>query len=160
MTANFRTVEYAPPAVNVPVAAARAQPSARQWPDRIVLPVLIGILLVIYGLLQNPYWVPAGDSELYTAAARNLASGKGYTFNGQPVAIIPPGWSWLMAAVMRLTPYFLPLKLLAMSCMVASLAIGYCIVRRFLSPSKAACVILLTAVISHVYQASYWLTSE
>ena len=65
-----------------------------------------------------------------------------------------------MAGVMRLTPYFLPLKLLAMSCMLASLAIGYCIVRRFLSPSKAACVILLTAVISHVYQASYWLTSE
>jgi hypothetical protein len=65
-----------------------------------------------------------------------------------------------MAGGMRITPYFLPLKLLAMSFMIASLTLSYCIVRRFLSPAKSAAVILLTAVISHVYQASYWLVSE
>jgi len=128
--------------------------------DRVAFPAIILILLFTYGLLQNPYWVPAGDSELYTAAARNIAIGQGYTFNGQSVAIIPPGWSWIMAGVMKLTPYILPLKLLVMLCMVASLAIDYWIVRRFVSPAKAIGIILLTAIISHVYQATYWLISE
>ena len=161
MTANFRTVDYAPPPLEVPLPSATHTVAARErWPDRSILPTLIAILLVMYGLLQNPYWVPAGDSELYTAAARNLAIGQGFTFNGQSVAITPPGWSWMMAGVMKITPYFLPLKLLAMGCMISSLVIGYCIVRRFVSATKAAAIILLTAVISHVYQASYWLVSE
>ena len=128
--------------------------------DRVAFAVLTAGLLLMYGLLQNPYWVPAGDSELYTAAARNMARGDGYTFNGQPIAIIPPGWSWLMSMVMRVTPFFLPLKLLAMTCMVGSLLCGYWIVRRFVTPIQALCVILLTAVLSHVYQATYWLISE
>jgi hypothetical protein len=128
--------------------------------DRVAFAALVLILLFIYGLLQNPYWVPAGDSELYTAVARNLAIGQGYTFNGQPVAITPPGWTWMMAAVMKITPYFLPLKLLAMACMIGSLAIDYWIIRRFVSPAKAVGIILLTAIISHVYQATYWLVSE
>ena len=131
-----------------------------QLNDRVAFAVLAASLLLMYGLLQNPYWVPAGDSELYTAAARNMARGDGYTFNGQPIAIIPPGWSWLMSMVMRVTPYFLPLKLLAMTCMIGSLLCGYWIVRRFVSPIQAVSVILLTGVLSHVYQATYWLISE
>src|SRR5438093_2339769 len=137
MTANFRTAEYVPPPPTLESPPSRPAAARRgllpDWPDRIVFPALIALLVLMYGLLQNPYWVPAGDSELYTAAARNLAVGKGYTFNGQSVAIIPPGWAGMMAAVMKLTPYFLPLKLLAMSCMIGSLAIGYWIVRRFVS---------------------------
>jgi hypothetical protein len=158
MTANFRTIELTSPP---PATRASLLPGAiRAWPDRIVFPVLLGALLLLYLLLQNPYWVPAGDSELYTAAARNMARGDGYTFNGQPIAIIPPGWSWLMSLVMRVSPYFLPLKLLTMTCMIGALACAYWIVRRFVSPIQAAGVILLTAILSHVYQATYWLISE
>src|SRR4051812_22123369 len=54
-------------------------------------------LLVAYGLLQNPYWVTGGDSEVYTCIARSLAQGKGFVFNGQPVAMVPPGWPLLLA---------------------------------------------------------------
>jgi hypothetical protein len=89
-----------------------------------------------------------------------MARGDGYTFNGQPIAIIPPGWSWMMSMIMRVTPHFLPLKLLAMTCMIGSLLCGYWIVRRFVTPLQALCVILVTAVLSHVYQATYWLISE
>src|SRR3954463_5075367 len=130
MTANFRSMELdsrlAPPA-----SAAEDAPRGfgagilADLTDRVAFPATVLILFFIYGLLQNPYWVPAGDSELYTAVARNLAIGQGYTFNGQPVAITPPGWPWMLAAVMKLTPYFLPLKLLAMTCMIGSLAIDY-----------------------------------
>ena len=159
MTANFRShaVDYAATPVDAPLAA----PRQREGPgDRIVFPFLIGSLLLLYGLLQNPYWVPAGDSELYATAARNIATGHGYTFLGQPVAISPPGWSLMLAGVMKVTPYVWPLKLLAMGCMIASLAIGYWIARRFTTPLKSAAVILLTGIISHVYQATYWLISE
>ena len=128
--------------------------------DRVAFAFLVSALLLLYGLLQNAYWVPAGDSELYTAAARNMARGEGYTFNGQPIAIIPPGWAWLMSMVMRVTPYFLPLKLMAMTFMIGALLCSYWIVRRFVTPIKALCIILLTAVLSHVYQATYWLISE
>lgn len=161
MTANFRIADdYVTPKVQVASSPLRKAVAQNEWPDRVVFPAMLGAVVLLYGLLQNPYWVPAGDSELYTAAARNLAAGKGYTFNGDHVAMIPPGWSWMMAGVMKLTPSVLPLKLLAMGCMVASLAISYFIVRRFMSPAKSASIILLTAIISHVYQATYWLISE
>src|SRR5688572_15657101 len=152
-----------PPPMVVPADASMHRPGWRaiaQIDDRVAFAILVSSLILLYGLLQNPYWVPAGDSELYTAAARNMARGDGYTFNGQPIAIIPPGWSWMMSMVMRVTPYFLPLKLLAMTCMIGSLLCGYWIVRRFVSPIQALCVILLTAILSHVYQATYWLISE
>ncbi len=160
MTADFRTVDYAPPNTAAPLPSLGAREQTGRLSDRVAVSILVVMLLVLFGLLQNQYWVPAGDSELYTAAARNMASGHGYTFNGQPIAIIPPGWSWMMAAVMRISPYFLPLKLMAMSCMIGSLLIGYRIVRRFVAPGPALAIILITAILSHVYQATYWLISE
>ncbi len=121
---------------------------------------MLGLLLTLYLLLQNRYWIPSGDGEFYVAAARNIATGQGYRFNGLPIASAPPGWAAMMAVVMKFTPYFLPLKLLAMSCMIASLMLGYAIVRRFVAPPQAFAVIALTAIVSHVYQATYWLISE
>ena len=161
MTANFRTAALESPPVPAPAPRAMLiDASSRQWNDRVVFPVLIAVLLVLYGLLQNPYWVPAGDSELYVSAARSIAQGEGYTFLGQPVAISPPGWSAMMAAVMKTTPYVWPLKLLAAGCMMVSLLMAYWVARRFVSPAKAGFVVLLTAILSHVYQATFWLISE
>jgi hypothetical protein len=120
----------------------------------------MGTLLVLYLLLQNPYWVPGGDSEVYTAIARNLAAGKGYTFNGQPVSLLPPGWPLFLGAAMKISPTFLFLKLLTMSCMLGSLAIAYWICRRFASPALCALVIVLSGTISHVYSLTFWLHSD
>lgn len=165
MTANFRTADYVPTSLS-PAGVATSSPrivrirAITEMPDRVAFAILTVGLLLLYGLLQNQYWVPAGDSELYTAAARNMALGHGYTFLGQPVAISPPGWSFMMSIVMRATSLIWPLKLMAMACMTASLLMGYWVARRFVSPTQAVCVILLTAVISHVYQATYWLISE
>jgi len=153
MTANFPPTTadlHAAPAeaatTNTPALAGDTRTGGSrgraiaQINDRVAFAILVSALLLLYGLLQNPYWVPAGDSELYTAAARNMARGEGYTFNGQPIAIIPPGWAWLMSMVMRLTPYFLPLKLMAMACVIGSLACAYWIVRRFVSPLRALAI--------------------
>src|SRR5207249_3230180 len=158
-TAHFRTADLMPPSAAAPQAAPLPA-AAETWPDRKVFPLVLAALLLLYGLLQNRYWVPSGDSEVYISIARNLARGDGFKFNGQPVAMVPPGWPLVMAGVMKLTPYFLPLKLLVMSCMVVFFAIGYWIARRFVTPSKAALVILLTSILSVVYPATYWLISE
>ena len=160
LTANFRTVDDVPPSDSTPSQHSGARRRLGRLTDPLAFSILAIALLILYGLLQNPYWVPAGDSELYTTAARNMAGGHGYTFNGQPIAIIPPGWSWMMSIVMRICPYFLPLKLLAMTCMTGSLLMGYAIVRRFVAPGPALAVILITAILSHMYQATYWLISE
>ena len=89
-------------------------------------------MLVLYLLLENPYWVPGGDSEVYLAIARNLARGQGYLFNGQPARIAPPGWPMLLAGIIKfVSPSFLLLKLVTLASMVGAMAIYYRIVRRF-----------------------------
>jgi hypothetical protein len=120
----------------------------------------MGTLLVLYLLLQNPYWVPGGDSEVYTAIARNLLQGEGHTFNGQPVSMVPPGWSWALAAAMKISPEFRFLKLVTMSCMLGSLAMTYWICRRFASPVVSAMVVLLSGILSHIYSLTFWLHSD
>src|SRR3954464_11578955 len=125
MTANFRTVDYVTPQLS-PSGLATSTPRIIRIPvisnitDSVAFPTLVVAMILLYGLLQNPYWVPAGDSELYASAARSLALGHGYTFLGQPIAISPPAWSWLMSLVMRVTASIWALKLMAMGCMTAS----------------------------------------
>ena len=40
-----------------------------------------GVLLLAYLLLQNPYWVPGGDSDFYVAVARTMSRGGGFIYN-------------------------------------------------------------------------------
>jgi hypothetical protein len=161
MTVNFRTADLqAPAGLAADPARASRHAALANMTDAVAFPLTLAALVLIYGLLQNPYWVPSGDSEVYISIARNLARGDGYTFNGQPVAMVPPGWPVLMAGVMKIAPYFLPLKLLVMGCMIGFFACGYWIARRFVTPPRAAGVILLTAILSVVYPATYWLISE
>lgn len=117
-------------------------------------------LLGFYLLLQNPYWVPGGDSDFYVAIARNLAIEGEYTYNGLQVAISPPGWPWVMAAVLKVSPYFLAIKLVTMLCMWGSLLISYFIALRFVPPRIAALSIGLAGILMPVYSLTYFLHSE
>jgi hypothetical protein len=114
----------------------------------------------LYLLTYNVYWVPGGDSELYVALARSLAQGHGYRFNGSFVSISPPGWPLLLAGVMKIWPTFAVMKLVALLCMVGSLALWYWILLRFTTPKWSAAITLMTAIISHVYSLSFWLHSD
>lgn len=125
-----------------------------------VFAISITILLAIFLLLQNQYWVPGGDSEVYTGAARSILQGQGFRFNGVPVSIVPPGWSIALAGVMKISSEFLVLKLFTMSCMLGSLAMMYWICRRFVPPGRAGMIIVLSGIISHVYCLTFWLHSD
>src|SRR5262245_51219880 len=104
------------------------------------------IAALFFLALQNRYWIPGGDSEVYTSAARSIVLGQGYMFNGQAAKISPPGWPLMLAAVMKfISPTFVVLKLVTLSCMVAALAVFYRVLRRFAPPLLAGAIILLTA---------------
>ena len=151
-----RISQATPASVRAPAGAATAT-----WTDARVFTGTMVLLSAMFLLLENRYWVPGGDSEVYTAIARSLASGQGYLFNGQAARISPPGWPWLMAAVIKyVSPTFLALKFLTLTSMLGALAIYYWIVRRHVAPLTAAAVVLVTAVISHVYSLTFWLHSD
>src|SRR5688572_18514557 len=138
MTVTPRTASYSAPALeehSAPAPSAATTVLAREARrDRWIFLATMGVVTVMFLLLQNPYWVPAGDSEVYIAVARSLVTGEGFRFNGQPVAMVPPGWPVALAIVMWFSPSFLVLKLFTMCCMLGALAITYWICRRWVSP--------------------------
>ena len=119
------------------------------------------IIAAIFLLVENPYWVPGGDSEVYLGSAINLAKGNGYLFNGQPTRIAPPGWPMLLALVIKyISPTFIALKLMTLASMLGALATFYWVLRRFATPKTCAVIIVLTSIISHVYSLTFWLHSD
>ncbi len=148
-----------PGMMHQPVAARHASILAR-WTERRVFLLTMFALGSFYLLLQNPYWVPGGDSEVYIAIAQNLANGNGLMWNGRPVGMVPPGWPFLMVGVMKVWPTFLALKLVTLVSMWLSMGIFYWIVRRFASPARAAGVVLVAGMLSHAYSLTFWLHSD
>ena len=142
-TATTSTPEIAPPLAGpLIVSGSRA---ARRLSVAVAL-----LLLVIYALLQNPYWVRFGDSELFISTARSLARGEGFRFNGQPLGIAPPGWPLVLAGALKLTTRLLWLKLIPMASVLGFLWLGYVLLRRFTTPLIAALCILTTARLAPV----------
>jgi hypothetical protein len=117
-------------------------------------------LALCYGLLINPYWVPGGDSEVYTAIARSFARGEGFTFNGQPVAIAPPGWPYVLSWLLRISPEFAFLKFCNSAMMLASLGVSFFIIRRFVSDPAAAMCVLVAGVLHPLYPMTFWMHTE
>ena len=146
--------EAVPTAVDSP-DGHRSRPGTGQW-----FAVTAVVLLAAYLLLENPYWVPGGDSDFYVAVARSMARHQGFSFNGLPVTISPPGWPWAMAQVMKLSPTFLALKLLTLLCMYGSLLIAYFVNLRFLPSRLAAWSVILAGLLMPVYSLTYFTHSE
>ncbi len=144
----------------VPPIDPRTPPSFDRRRVRRWAMVVSFVLLAAYLLLENPYWVPGGDSDFYVAAARSMARGQGFLYNNLPIAISPPGWPWVMAQVMKVSPTFLALKLTTLLSMFGSLVIGYYIALRFLRPSAAAWATVLAGLLMPVYSLTYFLHSE
>jgi hypothetical protein len=145
----------AAPADADPSAATTAPAGTWGWLAIGLLPVLAA-----YALLFNPQWVPGGDSEVYLSIARNLLKGRGYLYNGEPVAMIPPGWPVALAGLLWISPTFAFIKLAMAACMVGSLAIAYFVLLRFLHPRAAAGAIALAGVLYPVYPLTFWTHSE
>ncbi len=128
--------------------------------DRRAFVAAAGAVGVASFLTFHGYWTPGGDSDLYAAVARNLARGDGYTYAGEPVKIIPPGWTVFLAGLMRITAAMWFLKLAQCVMLGAGLLLLYPVLRRYASPTVAATAVGATAFLHPVYPLATWLHSE
>ena len=92
---------------------------------------------LVFGLVWNPWWMPSGDAEVFVVVARNLLHGGGLTFNGHPVAFVPPGWPLVLSLLYRLTDAYLWLKAFQIAAMGTFLMSSYVVLRRFVRPATA-----------------------
>lgn len=113
--------------------------------------VMMLLLTALYALLQNPYWVRHGDSEVYLSLARNLATGKGYTFSGQPVGIVTPACPLILAGLLKITSSLAALKLFPMFCFLGFAAMSYIILLRLTMPIIAALCVITVAMLEPVF---------
>lgn len=155
-------------------AKACPEPDEASPPDRAVVPGagralrgewllvagLVALLAVVFLAPWNPWWVPTGDSEVYLVVARNLFTGEGLVFNGEPVAFIPPGWPLALTGMFLLTTQYLWLKLLLIGSMTGFLLACYAILRRFTTPGTAALAVGLASLLSPLYPLTFWFHSD
>src|SRR5262245_28138271 len=120
---------------------------------------IIGCTLVL-GALHHPYWVRGGDGDVYIGLARNIATGQGYRFNGQPVSLVPPLWPLVLAGAMKLTSSLYLLKLIQIGLLLAGFC-GFFFVLLRLSSARTSCVILIaTALLPNVHELAFSFLAE
>jgi hypothetical protein len=132
-------------------------PTQRDWK---YCGILLGVLLCLYLLIQNGYWASGPDTAYYIAVARDVALGRGLTFNGDPVGRAPPGWPLVLAAAMKISPTFRFINLVPMACILASIGMWYFVLRRLTTTHKAFWIALLSGTLFQWYQATNQLRTE
>lgn len=131
-----------------------ANPRIRYGALAVALPALL------YALLQNPYWAASGDAEVYMSAARNMASGAGYTFNGEPVVHYPPAWPLFLATILRVTSSFAVFTAIAKLLLLAAALVYYLLLLRMTSPRRAFLCVFVSATLWWWFSNAYFLYSE
>lgn len=121
--------------------------------------LLLG-LIAIFALLQNPFWVRAGDSEVYLVLARSLIQGHGLRFNAQPVGLVPPGWPLLLAGMMKVSPVFAVLKLEQLLMVAVGLWLYFFTLQQLVPTRWAVGSILLTALLPAHFRLTYQFLGE
>ena len=142
--------------------SAEADPVRLWWrvKDWLVFGLTMLLLGVLYGALYHTQWVRGGDSEVYLSIARNLARGEGYTYNGQPVGLVPPLWPVILSGAMWVTDSFAWLKLLMPALMLAYLGSAYWVLRRITGPWLSAITVLLVGGFQSSITLTMWSHSD
>jgi hypothetical protein len=144
-------------AAAAPASAAMAVGQDRPWKPGLLL---VLILAVFYGALQNGQWVPISDADLYVAVARSIAHGQGFVFNGLPVQAMPPGWPAFLAAAMRVSGSFWFLGIIQAALMLGAMLLFYRIVLRLAAPRWAFAACLIAGMLSPAYHRTFMLYTE
>ena len=132
----------------------------RQWGDRQLWPAVVALAATIHLLVFHPEWVRGGDAEVFLSVARGLADGGGYRYNGQPVALVPPGWPAALAVALRVTDLVGALKLLTLASTIGFVAVSYPVLRRLADPWPAAAACALTAVLHPLTELTHTFFSD
>lgn len=134
--------------------------SPRQWGDREICFVTLALCALILAGVYHPHWVRGGDSEVFLGIGRHLARGNGFTYNGQPVGLVPPGWPLVLAGGMWFTSLIGVLKLLLVGSILVYLGCAYRVLRRFAGPGLCAATVLSLAIMHPTVQLSTWFHSD
>jgi hypothetical protein len=118
--------------------------------------LILPLALLCAVLLVNSHLVPAGDNATYMVLGQSLATGQGYRMisdpRSPPMALYPPGYPVVVAAVLlltgttsRLLSAIVPMKLISVALYLTAIAIAYDIFRRR-NPTVATMTAVLMAV--------------
>lgn len=105
------------------------------------------IVALLYGVTWHPWWTNGGDAELYLSAARNVARGDGFRYNGQPIGLITPLWVWMIAGALKLTTSVGLLKLLTLGSVWVFLWCSYRVLLQMVTPAIAAITVVCVAML-------------
>ena len=93
---------------------------------------VIGVCSILgFVLVVNSSWIASPDSALYLELGESLARGTGYAFNGEPHTYVPPGYPFMIAAVVKaFGSSFLVYRLLMSALGALAAALGFVLVAR------------------------------
>ena len=118
------------------------------------------IVTATYTLLWSPYWYPLSDSSLYLSLARSLATGRGFTFQGDIHRLVPPLAPFLYSLLMRAGAGIGGIQAALIACMLLAHALCFLTLRRWVSERLALSAVLVTALSYWVFYNAFAVMSE
>lgn len=110
--------------------------------------LLAGVAMLLLASFST-HWRITPDSAAFLGIARNLANGRGFTFNEQTVTSVNAGFPYLLASTRSLaSDPIIAANAIVLAFGFASLALVYLLIRRHAGRPLAVLVTLLTAVSS------------
>ncbi|MCZ6464342.1 MAG: glycosyltransferase family 39 protein [Proteobacteria bacterium] len=132
--------------------------SVSSW---LVLAILFGYGAACVFLWTEGQWRLGWDTSLYVLTGRALALGEGYTYQGEPFLLRPPGWPWLISLALpdgRFDP--LVLNRLVMLFAAAAAAAIYFALSRGRDRTLALGLTLLAVTTPLVVERFNWVLAE
>jgi hypothetical protein len=119
--------------------------------------IVLGLIGVIYLAGFNGQWRVGADSALYVSLGRNLATGQGYTYQGEPHTWVEPGLPLLVAASFKLfgVGVLWPVHVVMLALGLLSLFLLYQLFKLHAGRPVAVMITCLTAVTEIFFQYVY-----
>jgi len=124
-----------------------------------------GVVVLVAGLcylaMYSGQWALGGsDDAYYLSIARNLVLGRGFTWQGAPVVLVPPGWPLFLSVALRVTPSFAFLNSLTLLLCMAAAGLWYWILRDLTSRRRAMVAAIVAITIFEWHRFSNTLYAE
>jgi hypothetical protein len=130
----------------------------REWRSFGVVVLAAGLC---YLAMYSRQWELGGsDDAYYLSVARNLVLGRGFTWQGMPVVLVPPGWPLFLSVAMRVSPSFAFLNLLTALMCAGAAGVWFWILRDFTNRPRAMVTAVIAATIFEWYRFSNMLYAE
>ena len=158
-SAATTTLDYRQPSTET--AAPYVMDEALALADRFRW-VLFGLIGLAYLAAFNGQWRVGADSALYVSLGRNLATGQGYTYQGEPHTWVEPGLPLLVAASFKLfgIGVLWPVHVVMLGLGVLSLFLLYQLFKLHAGRPVAVMITCLTGIAEVFFQYVYEIRTD